>query len=347
MTNTKTFEPTETWIPNSEGFELGEAIEQARRSISEKDPAQLIHELRQHVERSDNGIVYAVLKGEQPEIYSDSDALVMFNPFANTATPNMLVRAEFIREVAKQADVRDDNGRLKPVIMLASPGIFGSRLHLTKNDKSEIRKGNLGPVAKELLGTVSALEYGRVALLGFSQGSDIALSGAKKAYAANLDANKLSIGDPAGVMQRRPYEIAVDFFNSGGQFQESIDEGNIDAQKKAIGKSPFSLARNRDFIRFGGVSLTPSNRALWSALGKNSFEANMQEVLNEGRLDKIVIGYGELSDIAKPVALEPTLAQLHNQVADNRLISIRVENKNHSWGDQLPLLAKLYLKALI
>lgn len=346
MLANREFQPTEIWHPGSSVFELGEAIENARREINEKNPAQLIHELRNSVARSDGGIVHAELKGNHPEVYSDTDALVMFNPFANTATPNMLVRAEFVREAAKNADIRDEAGKLKPVIMLASPGIFGSRLRLNENEKKQIRSGNLGPAAKELLGAVSAQEYGRIALLGFSQGADMAISGARGAYDANLDAYALSIGDPAGVKNRAWYGLGLDFMESGGQLQEQIEQGGIDAQMKAIGKSPLSFARNKDFIRFGFVSLTPTNRAIWSALTKDTFLDHMQEVLDDGTLDKVIVGYGGQSDIAKPTLIESHLAELHNGLTDNRLTSIRVEGKNHSWGDHLPLLAKLYLKAL-
>src|SRR6478672_4133708 len=110
MSKTETFEPTEIWTPESPDFHLGPAIETARREMNEKHPVQLIHELQSLVKRSDSGVVYAIFKGEHPEEYSDTDTLVMFNPFANTATTNMLVRAEFIRQVAKQSNVRDEKG---------------------------------------------------------------------------------------------------------------------------------------------------------------------------------------------------------------------------------------------
>lgn len=340
------FKPTEIWTPRSDNFELGEAIDRARYEINRKDPDRLIDELKSSVRRSDNGVVYTVLMGDHPEEYSETDALVMFNPFANTGTSNMLVRAEFIREVAKNADVRDQNGKLKPVIMLASPGIRGSRPKLSGDEKNKIRNGNLGPAIKEFLAAVSALEYGKVALLGFSFGADMAVSGASHAYDANLDITELSVGEPAAVETRSRPELGIDFIKSGGQFQESISEGGLKAQKKAIGKNNFSLTRILDYARFGIVSLTPTNRALWSYLGHNLFERQLQEIFDNGTVDRTVVAYGSRSHIAKTSSIEPQLARLHSLVGDNRLTSIKVEGKDHSWGDQLPLLAKLYLRAL-
>src|SRR4051794_21216528 len=113
MANETTFKPSEVWTPGAPNFEIDEAIQKARAELNNKNPDMLIHQLGQSVKKADSGIVYADFKGEEPQEYSDTDALVIFNPFANTITANMLVRAEFIREVAKQSQVRDEEGKLK------------------------------------------------------------------------------------------------------------------------------------------------------------------------------------------------------------------------------------------
>jgi hypothetical protein len=347
MAKTETSTPTEIWTPEDSSFSYGEAIEQARLEMNSKNPDQLIHELKRQVKRSDNGIVYATLKGNKPEEYSETDAMVTFSPFANTATANMLVRAEFIRTVAEKSGVTDAHGKLKPVIMLAAPGIYGSRLRLNHAEKNQIRSGDLGPAAREFLDSVSALDFGRVALLGFSQGADLALSAIQKAESSNLDARTLSIGEPPDVKERRAYELALDFLASNGQLQKSISLGELTAQGQAVGRQAFSLNRNRDLVRFGGTALTPSNLMLWSGMSKNSFEKNMQAALQAGKIDKIIVGYGSKGKVTPAETIEPILSRLHEQVDDSRLISIKVEGKDHSWGDQLPLLAKLYMKALV
>ena len=316
--------------------------------MNRKDPKQLIQELKKAVRRSDNGIMYAVLTGKNDAEYSKTDALVLFNPFANTATANMLVRTEFIREAAQKADIRDEQGKLKTVIMLASPGFYrGSDIKLSKEEKQRVRNGDFGPTARELLKTVAAKDFGRVALLGFSQGADVAVAGANVAYSENLDVNRLGIGDPATNQTRGPFELALDFLKTGSSFQRYIEASDLTPQKTAIGKSPLSPARNVDFVRFGLSSLlVPANRDLWTGLRKDTLESELQHAVISGSIEKCVVGYGGNSTIASPFTMEPILQRLQSQPNDNRLISIKVDGATHAWGDQLPLLAKLYLRAI-
>lgn len=350
MAITETFEPTEIWTPESNTFDYGAAIEAARREMNAKNPKQLIAKLKKTVNHSAEGVDYAILKGDNPSEYSSTEALVMFNPFANSASPNMLVRAEFIREAAKFAGVTDDAGKLKPVVMIASPAAFrGSKLDLTLEDKSQIRHGDLGPAARELLTVVAHKEFGTVALLGFSQGADMALAGVAEAKAANLDTSSVSIGEPAANQERSARELGLDFLKAGSTFQKAVSATELKAQTEAIGKNSLSLKRNADFMRFGISAVSMSaNRALWNGLRHDRVEQKLEEILQDGTVDKLVVGYGAESAIAPPETMEPMLQRLHDQIQNNeQLISIRVEGATHAWGDQLTLLAKLYLKALV
>ena len=337
---TTPFIPTELWAPDSEEFDLGTPIHRALEEMNGKDPSQLISSLEKSVEHSERGVAYAILKGDNPGEYSDSEALVMFNPFANAATPNMLVRAEFIRTVAKFSDVRDAQGKLKPVVMLASPGSNGSSLRLTRDERQELRRGELGPAARELLHAVSEQEIGRVTLLGFSQGADLALAGARKAYAANLDTHAVAVGDPAGVEDRTMPRLAGDFFKAGAKdLKQAITATGLTAQQKALG------AGMVDFIHFGVSALRPTNLRLYNTLGANSFEAHVQQILDEKVVDRLAVGYGGNSAISKPEAIEPALQRLYDEYGEGSFISIKVDGGKHTWGDQLTLLSKLYMEA--
>lgn len=334
------FTPTELWMPDSESFNLDEPIRRALDEMNGKNPAQLIDSLEKRVEHSESGVAYAVLKGDTPGEYSDSEALVMFNPYANAATPNMLVRAELIREVARFSDVRDTEGKLKPVIMLASPGINGSSLRLSRDERQELRKGELGPAARELLHAVSEQEIGRVTLLGFSQGADLALAGARRAYAANLDTHAVAVGDPAGVEDRSMSRLAGDFFKAGAKdIKRAVGATGLVAQQEALG---FGVV---DFMHFGAAALRPTNLRLYSALAANTFEARMQAIIDEGVVDRLVVGYGGSSAIAKPEAIEPALHRLYETNGEDSFISVKVDGSKHTWGDQLTLLSKLYMRA--
>jgi len=344
MPDSETFTPTEIWTPETAEPAFDDVIEKARYDMNSQNPEELISKLNKKVDRSEDGIVYAVLNGNSPDEhrqYSQKDALVMFNPFANTATANMLVRSEFIRLAAKEANVRDEVGRFKPVVMLAAPGLHGSRLKLSKDEKKLVRKGDLGPVAQEYLKTVRGLKFGHIALLGYSQGADLALSGAQEAYSAQLDAGVMSMGDPAGVENRGLKPLAQDFYDAAPDLEARAARSGLAALDKARGV-------RADYSRFVASMLYPNNwYRIAAALGSNTFEANMQAVIDRGDIDKIVVAYGSRSTISPPRAVEPALARLKGKVRDNRLTSIRVEGGTHAWGEDLTLLAKLYLKALI
>lgn len=345
MTTETKFVPTEIWTPESD--ELEESIERAIHELNQKKPEQLIDELKQKVQKSPEGIQYAVLDGDRPTEYSDTDALVLFTTHANTITSNNLVRAEFIREAARFAGVRDDKGRLKPVIMLGSPGVKGSKPRLEQGDKELIRSGYFGPLAKEMLKAVSTKGIGRVSLLGFSEGADMATAGARYGYSANLDVGSLAVGDPAVVEERSQLALAKDFLKSGSSFQKAIEDSGIDAQKVALGAKPWSWNRNKDFTRFGVTALLdPVNRDLWKGLTHNSFEYALKEVLDGGGLDKIIVAYGERSSITKPEVIEPILERVNHKYEPEVLSTIKVQEATHAWGDNLSLLAKLYMRAL-
>ena len=338
------YTPTEIWTPEVHDPFFDYVIEKARHEMNSQNPEQLIHDLKKKVSRSDEGIVYAILNGNDPNEnsqYSTTDALVMFNPFANTATANMLVRSEFLRLAAKEADVRDGDGKLKPIIMLASPGVHGSKLKLSREEKRAIGEGKLGPAAKEYLKAIKGLDFGRIALLGFSQGADMALAGARKSEESDLDAESMSIGDPASVESRGLKVLAQDFYAAAPDLEMTAARSGLEALDQA-------RHEKGGYTQFAMSALYPANwYRLAKGLGDNSFEATMQAVLDSEQLDKIVVGYGGISTISPPKYIEPALRRLKTNFEDNRLITIRVTDASHAWGDDLTLLAKLYLKSII
>jgi hypothetical protein len=330
----------EIWTPRTVDFDLEPAILMARNEINGKNPAHLIDNLNRQVKRSDSGIVYAVLRGDEPEEYSATDAVVMFNPFANTATANMLVRAEFIREVAKHADVRDETGKLKSIIMLASPGMHGSKLQLNHSEKSKIKHGDLGPAAEKYLKTVTALDYGRIALMGASQGADLAISGSSPSIKLDLDRTALAVAEPASVVDRSWPRLAKDFANAGP---------DIDDRAKDTGLTALNAAHDirSDYYNFWLSMFSPTNWRLMSrAMTHASFEAQMQSIIEGGELDRLVVGYGDRSTITPAQSIEPSIAKLHKSVHSDQLLSVEVKGGTHAWSEELTVLAKLYLKAL-
>ncbi|PJE65653.1 hypothetical protein COU91_00530 [Candidatus Saccharibacteria bacterium CG10_big_fil_rev_8_21_14_0_10_47_8] len=334
VVNKNFFTPNEVWrIDDS----LEEPIEHARYNMNQKDPEALLHELQEQVRTAENGVKFAVLRGQNPAEYSNREALVIFNPYANAATPNMLIRCEFIREVAQTCGVRDEAGKLKPVIMLASPAMGGSKIKLTREERKIVSSGNLGPVASELLHAISVSEFGKVALLGYSQGADMALAGAKEATSSYLDLSGFSVGDPAGIKKRTLLGLADDFSKAAPDLGRAIERSGVKAQSAYRDKTPAIVA-----------GFLPNAIRSWNisqAMTHESFESGMQQLLDEDRLDKITIAYGSKSSVSIPEAIEPILERLQQTDSKGIITSVRVDGATHAWDNQLPLLAKLYMRA--
>jgi hypothetical protein len=336
------FTPTEIWTPD---MDPDEPILKAVEKINAQDPKLLLHRLEKQVYTAENGVVYALLNGEKPAEYSSTDAMVIFNPFANCATPNMLRRCEFIRLVAAEYGISDSDGKLMPVIMLASPGVAGTRFvpQLEHHQRQETRWGNFGPYAQELLKAVEAQDFGRIALMGYSQGADVAMAGYSAASMINLDPIGISVGDPVGVMHRTKKELRHDFMQAGiRQLKESIARSGIEHQKETQGVN--------DFIRFMISSLDDVNQDIYEGMGLEKFRFSLYRAAREhsshNREGKIVVGYGSNSAIARPEELETGLRMAERTAGRNDILTtIRLNGANHTWGDQLTLLAALYMRA--
>jgi len=337
--NKNQFEPSEVWNVDDK---LDEPIERARWEMNAKDTAQLVDSLRHKLQRSDKGVAYAVLDGDRPQDYSTTEAMVYFDSLSVGPSANRLVKAEFIREVAAHSDLegaRDTRGKLKPVILIASPGP-GSDLRLNSEERKQIKKGDFGPAAAEYLRAISELGLGKIATLGFSKGSKDALAAVLVAGQANLDVDRTAVGEHPGTEKRNLGQLTSDFGKAGTkELEEAKARTGLAAQEASLNK--------RDMARFVAGLAKPINWTLIKGMRANTFEKEVQEILDRGLVERLVVGYGSESAIAKPQAIEPALNRLHQKYADERLFSIKVRDGNHAWGDQLPLLAKLYMRALV
>ncbi len=337
--NPEQFTPTEIWTPDLESD-----FDRIRREVNSEDPEVLLSSLMKKVEQTDNGIVYAVLDGNTPGEYSITDALVIFNTFAAGATPIALAKAEIIRRVAKEAGIRDAEGKLKPVIMLANPNIInGSKFALSKEEKKEVKAGDLGSIASELLRAVEQKDIGKIAIFGFSNGADLGLAASRKAYSRNLDIHSTSVGDPASTEARGLPRLVKDFMGAGNKsLKEEMNQSDVVLVDKAFGTGTI------DFARFGASNFIPQNVRLALGMGKNTFETRVQEILDDGKVEEgLVIGYGDSSKIAKPENIEPAMQRLYEANGSNAFMSIRFSDSKHTFGDNLEKMAYLVTRATI
>lgn len=332
----ESFTPTEIWTPDTESV-----FQSIRDEINAENPDKLLDSLKRKVETTENGIVYAVLDGDEPGEYSNTEALVVFNTFAAGATPVALAKAEVLRRVAKEEDRRSSDGLLMPVIMLANPNVLnGSKIKLSKEDKEQLRSGELGPMAKELLSAVEQRGIGRIAIYGFSNGADLGLAASREAYSSNLDVDSTSVGDPASAEERNLGQLGKDFMKASNKsLKEEMASSGIDLVDTAFGTGLV------DFSRFGASIFKRVNLEMAQAMGRNSFENRVQEIIDGGMLDSLVIGYGDRSAIAKPDKIEPILGRLYDKNGQDAFISVKFTDSEHTFGDNLEKVAYLITRA--
>jgi hypothetical protein len=283
----------------------------------------------------------AIMSGDNPSEYSESDAFVMFSPVAHGASPNMLVQSEFLRRVFKKAGAVDDQGKYKPVVFLASPELIkGSDLRLNDYERRLIADGDQGSFVRPMMDAVTWRGYGSVALAGFSQAGTLVLRAASEFNSPNLDITKVASGASPNNQRRGYPRIGLDFFKTGTKaLRQSIELGGLDAQKAVINAAD----GRRTLFSFP----IPDNRSLIHGLGVNNIKDVIQQLLDEGRIHGLVSAYGSEDLLTKPKYIEPILQDLHNVDINKILTSIKVKGANHAWGDYLPLLAKLYTKAAV
>jgi len=144
-----------------------------------------------------------------------------------------------------------------------------------------------------------------------------------------------------GSKKRQIPRLAYDFFRAPS-LTASIEATGLDAQKESVGKGRYEGSR---FV--GSIISQPINWDLIMGMTANTFERRVQEIINEGRVDRLVVGYGSESRVAKPRVIEPALQRLHDEFDTSGILtSVKIAGGNHTWGDQMTILAKLYMRAL-
>lgn len=334
--------PRNLWTPDNH---TSLAVETARRNMNNTSYEILLDNLQKLVETDvSNGISFAILNSsdlkENPQSlskrvkYSKDEAIVLFNPFANALTPNALVKAEFIRQVAQNLGITDDRGDFKPLIVIASPGFRGSNVYFTSDQRQRLKDGDFEPFVSKALGTIKQRGFGRVSLLGFSQGADMALAAAIFASESHIDAQGLAIGDPVSVEDRKVRGLLLDFNKAGKRSLDSaVEETKLDAQKRALGTV--------DYTRFGFSAMFPNNWLFVQGMTHDTALERLIAARSVPTLGNMAVGYAENSAITKPNEIERTLG---SEALARYILGIdhfMVMGADHTWGDRLSIYASL------
>lgn len=330
---------TEVW-ESPRHDEYDEIIARVKTRIDSEDYDELMARLQSRIERSESGISYAVIAPPDRN-YSDTQAIVRFTPIGNGLSDNMLVQTELLRLMAEELGVVDEQGRLLPVIVAASPGIKGSQLNLTRTERREVKNGNLGLVAEKLLEPVRAVHMGRLAvrLVGDSLGADLALAGAARKH-EGLDVISAVAADPAGVKDRKLGRLMLDFMNAKpGDLKRDVASSGIEAQKRAWGSGWGEMRR---FLR---VSLMRrDNYTLRRSLTHNSLADRLLGALRQSTVERLVLAHGDRSAIAQTEAINEALNLIQQEPGTERILSIQVPG-SHPWTNDMDLMLRVFARA--
>lgn len=284
------------------------------------------------------GVRYLTLA---PEGSSNTEAMVMFNPYTNGMTDNMMLRGEFIRMAAEKSGITDENGDSLPLMILASPAL-GSRVKMNSEEWMDTARGNLEVVSKKMLESIRELEVGKVALLGFSQGTETATGASSVAYEMGVDVSGLSVGDPVSAKKKLMLKMLSQFAAQGKNLEPTVQEAGVEPFMKAQGfgehGSVSSMIKGNMQILLSMAK--PSSIAIGAGMSRGGFDNRLAKALESNGDMLTTVAYGE-----SPLTENDDLEEILGSHTD-RVQAIRVEGANHTWGDNAGLLAKLYLRAL-
>lgn len=318
-------------------------VQRAVEEMNGKNTGRLVEELKEQIKTADNGIKYAVLSGENPQEYSEYEGIIFFPQYAHPLTPNVLGTAEFMRLVAKNYGITDQDGKYLPVIVTANPGLGGTELEMSRKDRKKIRQGDFGPIVAEDLKAIESLDIGRVAVMGSSYGGDKSARAASYIASgiANLDLTAVAAHDPAGVEERSKKALRKDFMAAGiPDMKDAIARSGLDFKKEVVDY--------KDMLNFGISSLYRSNKAIKAGLTRANAPIDLMATIAQkpSSLRKIYVAYGAESAIAKPAAIEPALEKLREIADDGLLTSVKLLGAKHSEGDNIPKIAAVFAQAL-
>lgn len=156
----------------------------------------------------ETGLDYAVLHGGAPERTS-TDRAIMLHAALGISLDEMLPIAEFIRRLADEADLHDEQGLPLPVVVTGTPDYrFAQRL--SKADRHALRSGDMGVIGRQNLRLVNRLLH-RPPLakpleaidIGYSQGTATAVGTTENAPDYNVHIQSLIMGATPNVIHRR------------------------------------------------------------------------------------------------------------------------------------------------
>lgn len=159
----------------------------------------------------ETGVRSAILT-DPKQCNSDTDAIIIPGPFA-TKLESFIVLAEMIRRLGDVANVRDEKGRVLPVVALSAP-VADATIKLNRQQQSQVKAGDFRPIAEKQLESIGKFmpDLHRVSILGVSFGGSMAPVLANVASRSGKQVDTLVMGVPGNMLKQRALKELVSAF---------------------------------------------------------------------------------------------------------------------------------------
>lgn len=274
---------------------------------------------------------------------STKEIALMHLPFANSILdPHMQVRADVLRKLLVEADVRDEAGDQLPVIAVSAPNKT-NRYEFDEEQTEAIEKGFLGPVTERILQESAFIRNaGRISVIGFSQGADVGLAGVKY-LAKNHDVGFVSLGDPAGTASQSLFSLGKNFLSTSmKQVEQEVANSGLELLDAA-----FELRRSD--LRFALDALTKESLSIAKGMSKGQFIFDLMDALSRRNVESVVVGMGDNSTVSRQYTVKEWLQNISNDLSKKSVApyfeAYTETEATHAYGDNLRKLGKQVLKA--
>ncbi len=328
------------WTPDQDGFVYPDAVLEVSDQFNKHIPYEvLVARANERVVRKrQTGIEYGEWRQAGD---STTDAIGMFSTFASRIDTNMALRGEFCDMVFREMGITDSEGNPLPFFYFGAPA-GPARYPLSREERRVTAAGDLGPAALSQLEVIKHQGFGRMALLGHSQGGSMAAAAARVAGEADLDVLSIGAASVPNVKERGKLALQVAFAMQGKHLRPDLKAGGINAFIRVHEEEYSELKYAKAMF-----SQLPLNWALFNAMTHDTFGADLEAALSNspGLRATLSAATGQHDGVGLEPETRGVLEDLRHDARERGTPLphfVSVKGGNHSWGDRVKILASFY-----
>lgn len=230
-----------------------------------------------------DGMQHLLVGGEDDR--SKHTAIAMPGTFGNGIWPHLVARAEALATMTKEAGLRDDDGRLVPVLITASPSMK-SRFNLSKLELSDVSDGDFNPVVERQAHAMREHRLKQlVGAVGTSLGSASIARLMTRFGTREFDKGQAVFFEPAHGLKRGVIRQLIAFGRESSGFKSALAAENI----QVINDLFASGSTNPDFEK-GIFNQAAENYAQVKGLGQGGLQSDTEKLRKAGVIHTVVRG---------------------------------------------------------